>query len=224
MEKTEKIYFLILLLVFVILIIALVGYIILNKKDNNKKTNLTNNNEIVSLSNTELKKISTFETGDVIKFSGKEWVVINKTDTAVGVILKDFLPSRKFCADMEKRYSLTDEESLLYYLNEYFLKTLEEEKIIDYNWKAVSNINGEDIMINAKVGLLTKSEFLHLEMSGISEKFKIEDAWWLLDTSKGDFLRDSMIIVTMDEQTNVGWIEGTYAVKPVIYILNDTEV
>jgi len=149
-----------------------------------------------------------------------------QTEIAVGVILKDYISSRIFCTDMKTRYSLTDKENLLYYLNEYFIKNLDKEKIIEYNWEIGSYGNENSNTVTAKVGLLTKSEFLDLEMSRISENFRITDgnAWWLLTPSQGVLLEDAVNIVTTDNRIGEGWIKSSYAVKPVIYILNDTKI
>ena len=214
----EKKVIIILSIILAILILAVGGYIVY--------TNILNKDTTPPEIALKGEEISTFEIGDTIQFSEKEWIIINKTETAVGVILKDYLPGRIFCADMDTRYSLTDEESILYYLNTYFIKNLAEENLVNYNWKIGSYRNEESNTVNAKIGLLNRKEFISLEMDGTSEKFKVTDGngWWLLTPSAGEFLKDALSIVTADNKTHEGWIKNTYVVKPVIYILNDTMV
>jgi hypothetical protein len=178
------------------------------------------------------KEISTFEVGDIIEFSNKEWIIFYKDNNEVRLILKGYEADRVFAKDGSDRFNLENQENLLHYLNKYYLEKLDKDSIIERDYLIGKYKDEESNKLKMKVGLLTKQEFISLELEGFTEYWGTNSAGWWLLTPEGDTqscyitcsVYSTHTIISADNKPATGSLENSYGVKPVISVIPSVKV
>lgn len=170
------------------------------------------------------KKLDDVYIGSIITFSKMNYIVVDKTDSTVKVVMEDTIKDgednlSKAFGGSSNKYSVS-KNTVGAYLNDTFYNSLEnKEYIVNSAWyngaNSMSNLDYEfkyNSSINANIGMLSLSELF------------VGDVANTLTISPG--LESSNIIMTINDTCNVfgDSISTAYNIRPAFYLKNDLNI
>ncbi len=103
------------------------------------------------------------ETGTIITFSDKQWIVLEqKGDGTTYILLNSNDGNRAFDPDNTQLFNPSDSNNIGYYLNNTFYNSLSQKDLIEtYSWdRKYEDGSGSQANVNAKIGLISVEEFM----------------------------------------------------------------